>query len=145
MAIDIKKIVTISGESGLFKALTTTQQAIVVEGLDEHKKRSVRQIQRYSISTLDDIGIYTTGEEDSIPLATVFWRLYAEFGEMVGTELHDTAEKRKALMKRIVPDYDKDRVYESNIKKIIRWYNTLVEYAPDLFKEAPSNSSEASQ
>lgn len=142
MAIDLKDIVTISGHSGLFKSIATTQQGLVVESLDECQKRSVKQMQRYNISTLEDIGIYTTGEEETIPLATILWRLYAEFGGLMAPELHDTAEKRQALMQRIVPDYDTNRVYESNIKKLFQWYNILTQYAPLLFKAVQDTAPE---
>ena len=143
MAIDLKDIVTISGQSGLFKSLAATQQGLVVESLDEHKKRSVKQFQRYDISTLEDISIYTTGEEETIPLATILWRLYAEFGGLMEPALCDTPEKRQELMQRIVPDYDPARVYESSIKKVFQWYNTLARYAPAIFK-APQDTPEAS-
>lgn len=142
MAIDLKDIVTVSGNSGLFKSVAATQQGLVVESLDEQKKRSVKQIQRYDISTLEDISIYTTNEEDTLPLATILWRLYAEFGGLMSPELYDTPEKRQALMQHIVPDYDADRVYESSIKKIFRWYNILAEHAPALFKTAQETASD---
>lgn len=144
MAIDLKDIVTVSGDSRLFKSIAATQQGLVVESLDKHKKRSVKQIQRYDISTLEDIGIYTTSEEDTLPLAAILWRLYAEFGGLMSPELYDTAEKRQALMLHIVPDYDADRVYESSIKKVFRWYNILAEHAPALFTTVQDTTPEDS-
>lgn len=142
MAIDLKDIITISGQGGLFKSIATTQQGLVVESLDEQQRRSMKQIQRYDISTLEDIGIYATGEGETIPLATILWRLYAEFGGLMKPELYDTTKKSQALMQRIVPDYDAERVHESSIKKIFRWYNILAQYAPAIFKTVQDTPTE---
>jgi hypothetical protein len=133
MAIDLKDIVTISGHSGLFKSIKPTRHGLVLEELDDQKKRSVKQSKDHEIATLEDISIYTTGQEETLPLSTILWRLHAEFAALVSIDLYDTPDKLRTLMERIVPDYDPKRVYASNIKKIIHWYNLLVKYTPELF------------
>ena len=86
------------------------------------------------MATLEDISIYTTGEEDTVPLSTLLWQLYAAFAAVVPPDLYDTPDKLYALLQRMVPDYDPQRVYPSNIKKIVHWYNLLVQYLPELFE-----------
>ena len=143
MSIDLKDIVTIAGHSGLFKSIKPTRNGWVVESLDEHKQRAVKQTQYHEMATLEDVGIYTTGEQETLPVATILWRLYAEFGGLVSTDLCDTAEKLRALMERIVPDYDPQKVYISSIEKLFHWYNLLVKYTPELFaatQEPPTDS-----
>lgn len=145
MATDLKDIITIGGCSGLFRSIRPTRHGLVVETLDEQKQRSVKQSQHYDMFALEDVEIYTTGQEETLPLSTVLWRLYAAFAGLVSVELYDTPEKLCALMKRIVPDYDPKRVYASNIKKIFNWYNILVKYMPELFlaaQELPADSSQ---
>ncbi|MEM9416760.1 MAG: DUF5606 domain-containing protein [Bacteroidota bacterium] len=145
MAIDLKDIVTIAGHSGLFKAIKPTRNGWVVESLDKHKQRSVKQTQHHEMATLEDVGIYTTGEQETLPVATILWRLYAEFGGLVNADLYDTPEKLRALMERIVPDYDSKKVYTSNIKKLFHWYNLLVKYTPELFTATQESSTNSPQ
>jgi hypothetical protein len=143
MAIDLKDIVNISGHSGLFKSIKPTRHGLMVESLDDQKKRSIKRYQDHEIATLEDISTYTTSEEEMLPLSTILWRLHAEFAAVVSIDLYNTPDKLHTLMERIVPDYDPKRVYASNIKKIIHWYNLLVKHTPDLFgaegQETPSN------
>lgn len=133
MAIDLKDIVSISGHSGLFKSIKPARHGLVVESLDDQKKRSIKQPQDYEMATLENIGIYTTGEEETLPLSTILWRLHAEFAAVVHTDLYNTPGKLCTLMGRIVPNYDPKRVHASNIRKIIHWYNILVRHTPELF------------
>jgi hypothetical protein len=133
VAIDLKDIISISGYSGLFKSIKPARHGLVVESLDDQKKRSIKQPQDHGMNTLEDIGIYTTGQEETLPLSTILWRLHAEFAALVRTDLYDTPDKLCALMRRIVPNYDSHRVHVSNIRKIIHWYNILVQHTPELF------------
>ncbi len=144
MAIDLKDIVSISGHSGLFKSIKPTRHGLVVESLDDQKKRSIKQPQDHEMATLENIGIYTTGKEETLPLSTILWRLHAEFAALVHTDLYDTPDKLYALMGRIVPNYDPKRVHASNIRKIIHWYNILVQRTPELFGAVVQETSPAS-
>ncbi|MFM2428266.1 MAG: hypothetical protein RL012_150 [Bacteroidota bacterium] len=136
MVIDLKDIVSISGYSGLFKSIKPTRHGVVVESLDDQKKRSIKQTQDHEMATLEDIGVYTTDKDDTLPLSTILWRLHAEFSALVHTDLYDTPDKLCTLMGRIVPNYDPKRVHTSNIRKIIHWYNILVKHAPEIFSAA---------
>lgn len=146
MTIDLKDIVTISGYSGLFKIISPARHGLLVESLDEHRQRSVKHIQNHRIANLEDIGIYTTDEKETLPLSTIFERLYAEFAGSLSHELYDTPDRLQELMARIAPEYDAKRVYVSYSKKIIHWYCLLIKYVPELFSaKEPTASSDISQ
>ncbi len=136
MAVAFKDLVTIAGHGGLFRVVKPTHHGLLVESLDVHKRRSVKNRQGNKISTLEDISIYTTNEEqESKPLSKIFPQLYATFSTVLSPDSYDTPDKLRALLLRIVPDYDQRRVYVSDIKKIVQWYNLLVQYAPEVLSE----------
>ena len=66
----------------------------------------------------------------------------AEFGNDLGVDGNSEAGELKSFMKAILPTYDEDRVYVSDIKKLVRWYDTISKYAPDLLKENPETKEE---
>jgi len=114
----LKGILSISGQPGLFKLVTETKNSIIVESLLTGKR-----IPAYStskISTLSDISIFTeTGE---ILLTDLFIRIKAS-GKLISAKA--SANEIKAFFEEVLPEYDKDRVYVSDIKKIIQWYQLL--------------------
>ncbi|MEL6413046.1 MAG: hypothetical protein AAFQ08_02895, partial [Bacteroidota bacterium] len=65
---------------------------------------------------------------------TLLWGLYAEFSGPLPAALCDTPEKLHQLLRRIIPEYDQTKVYTSNIKKMVHWYNRLVQYLPEFFE-----------
>lgn len=134
MAVELKDIVVLSGHSGLFKVVKQSPHGLLVEHLDAQRKRTIKHLQHNKISTLEDICIYTTGKEDTTPLSTLLWGLYAEFSGPLPAALCDTPEKLHQLLRRIIPEYDQTKVYTSNIKKMVHWYNRLVQYLPELFE-----------
>jgi len=116
----LKGILSISGQPGLFKLVTETKNSIIVESLLTGKR-----IPAYStskISTLSDISIFTeTGE---ILLTELFLRIQKS-EKMISPKA--TANEIKAFFGEVLPEYDKDRVYVSDMKKIIQWYQLLNE------------------
>jgi len=114
----LKGILSISGQPGLFKLVTETKNSIIVESLVTGKR-----IPAYStskISTLSDISIFTeTGE---ILLTELFVRIKAS-GKLISPKA--SANEIKAFFEEVLPEYDKDRVYVSDMKKIIQWYQLL--------------------
>jgi hypothetical protein len=114
----LKGILSISGQPGLFKLVTETKNSIIVESLLTGKR-----IPAYStskISTLSDISIFTeTGE---ILLTDLFIRIKAG-GKLISPKA--SANEIKAFFEEALPEYDKDRVYVSDMKKIIQWYQLL--------------------
>lgn len=119
----LKGILAISGHPGLFKMITESKNSIIVESLDSGKRMPAYSTSK--ISALEDIAIYT--ETEDVPLQDVFKAVYEkeEGGEAISHK--SSANELKAYFDEVLPEYDKDRVYVSDIKKVIQWYNILHE------------------
>jgi len=122
--IQLKDILAISGKGGLFKFVAQARNGIVVESLEEHKRHVAPATAR--VSSLEDIAIFTMDEE--VPLADIFYMIQ-EQSEGKETISHKApAEELKNRFRELVPEYDEDRVYVSDIKKVFQWYNQLNEH-----------------
>jgi len=131
MALD--KILSIGGRPGLYKLLTQTRTGFVGESLLDGKRLTVGL--RSNVSVLSEIAIYTLEEE--IPLREVFQKIKEREGGNKTSVSHkaDKLELEEYFFE-ILPNYDEDRVYPSDIKKIIQWYNILVDKEITEFVEA---------
>ena len=119
--IQLKDILAISGKAGLFKFIAQARNGIVVESLEDQKRHVAPATAR--VSSLEDIAIFTIDEE--VPLADIFFMIH-EKSEGKETLSHKAAvEELKSQFKELVPEYDEDRVYVSDIKKVFQWYNQL--------------------
>ena len=119
--IKLKDIMSISGKGGLFRYIAQARNGIVVESLEDGKRHVAPATAR--VSSLEDIAIFTNEEE--VPLADIFFQIH-EKAEGKETLSHKTdASQLKAYFEELVPDYDQDRVYVSDIKKVFQWYNQL--------------------
>ncbi|GMN09451.1 hypothetical protein MTsPCn9_00930 [Croceitalea sp. MTPC9] len=120
MALD--KILSIGGRPGLFKLLTQTRSGFVGESLLDGKRVTVGM--RSNVSVLSEIAIYTLEEE--VPLREVFQKIKEkENGGKTSIGHKEEKIKLEEYFFEILPNYDEDRVYASDIKKIIQWYNIL--------------------
>lgn len=119
--MNLKDILAIAGEGTLFKFIAQGKNAIIVENLETGKRFSAGGTAR--VSALDEISVYTTGEE--VPLARVMDLIMerAEGGEAPSHKLPET--ELREYFSAVLPDYDHDRVYLSDIRKIVNWYNIL--------------------
>jgi hypothetical protein len=117
----LKDILAISGEPGLFKFIAQGKNAIIVEHLETKKRSSAYSSAK--VSSLEDIAIFT--DKEDIPLGKVFDLIYEK--ENGGSAIDSRAEaaKLKIWFEGILPEYSKDRVYTSDIKKVAQWYNIL--------------------
>jgi|SRR5690606_29166512 len=122
MALD--KILSIGGKPGLYKLLTQTRSGFVGESLLDGKRVTVGL--RSNVSVLSEIAIYTLEEE--VPLREVFQKI-KEKEDGKKTTINHKADKieLEEYFFEILPNYDEDRVYASDIKKIIQWYNILID------------------
>ncbi len=121
--MDLKGIVNISGKPGLYKVISSSKTGFIVEAIDEtHKRIPIPGNAR--VAALEDISIYTL--EDQIALKDVFQRIHDEKIKLDGI---DSAKAEPQLITttfaKIIPDYDTERVYMSDMRKLIRWYQTL--------------------
>lgn len=111
-----------------------TRTGVILESMDEKKQKLVAGAS-HRVSVLSDISIYTNSQEGSVPLEDVFKKIHKEFNDDLGVTPTSDGDELKAFLKHVLPDYDESRVYTSDIKKIISWYNSLLTQAPELLKE----------
>lgn len=119
--MNLKGVIAISGKPGLYKVVGQGRNNIIVESLDTDKK--IPAYAKDRISAIEDISIYTY--EDDIPLKDVFQSIYdKEQGENCISH-KESLNKLETYLEEVLPNYDKERVYPSDIKKIFQWYNML--------------------
>lgn len=119
----LTKTIAISGKPGLYNIVTQSKGGFIVESIADKKKFPVNNA--HNISILNDIAIYTYDEE--IPLRQVFLNIFEKEGGKTSINHKDSNNKLMAYFSEILPDFDEDRVYPSNVKKVIQWYNLLLD------------------
>ncbi len=128
----LKEILSVSGKPGLFKLVSQGKNMFVAESLIDQKRIPVYA--RDKVVSLGDIAIYT--EDDEVPLYQVLSSIQAkENGAPIVINSSIQPEELKAYFETILPDFDKDRVYPSDIKKIMNWYNLLIKFGFTEFKK----------
>ncbi len=121
--MSLEKVLSISGKPGLYKLVAQTRGGFVAESLIDKKRISV-SIQ-HNVSVLSEIAIYTLTEE--IPLKQVFLNIKnKENGGETSVKANESKDKLEAYFFEVLPNYDEDRVYASDIKKVLQWYNLLL-------------------
>ena len=138
-----KTILAISGKSGLYVMVSRGRSTIIVETLDEQKKRFAVGLHD-KITSLNDVSMYTDG--DDTPLLTVFNNIKTmQDGKPVDLDPKKASkEQLEDFMAKALPDYDRDRVYQNDIRKLITWYNILVTNGITDF-DLPEEQSEDAQ
>ena len=135
------EIASIAGKGGLFHILKPTRSGVIVETLDDQQKKLVIGANQ-RVSILKEVSIYTTEAEDSTPLEDIMRKIHQEFDGDPGVDTSDS-EELKAFLKHVVPNYDTERVYVSDMKKLVNWYKILVAHAPEaLVEECKADSKE---
>lgn len=120
--MNLAGIISISGKTGLYKVIAQGKNNVIVESLIDHKRSPAYASDR--ISALDDISIYTLDAD--VPLKDVFAALYAKYDGKEGISHKEDNIKLQEVLFDVLPSYDEDRVYPSDIKKLFQWYNLLV-------------------
>ena len=122
--MDLTKIVSISGKPGLFLMVGDAKDKLIVESLLDGKRSPAFSSEK--ISTLKEISIYT--ETDDAPFEDVLKSLYElQEGKPVPDPRKASSDELKELFGKVLPDYDRDAVYVSDMKKVFNWYNLLLE------------------
>lgn len=134
--MELSKILAISGKPGLYKMMAQTKNGLVVESLQDGKKFTAFSHER--ISTLEEISIYTTDEDR--PFKEILKAIYDLQEGKAAIPHKSSNDELKAFFEKAVPDYDKENVYVSDIKKVINWYNILQEH--DLLDFTEEEASE---
>jgi hypothetical protein len=133
----LKDILAISGEPGLFRYIAQGKNAIIVEHLETKKRSSAHGSAK--VSSLEDIAIFT--EKEDMPLSRVFDLIHEKENGGTAPDPKEDVNKLKNWFENVLPEYSKDKVYTSDIKKVALWYNTL--HKMDLLiKEEPKQEAE---
>lgn len=119
------EIAALSGKGGLFKVINPTRTGVILESLDVSKKRIIAGTSA-KVSVLSEISIYILDEAESVPLLEVFRVIHKTYAGEIGLDKKSDPEELKSFFKSILPNYDVDRVYVSDIKKVITWYQSLL-------------------
>ena len=128
--MELHEVLAISAEAGLYKYVAQSARGVIVESLTTGKRMNAAQSSR--VSALAEISMFTQGED--IPLAEVFTKIYAHTNGKESISHKAPAEELKAEFAAVLPEYDRDRVHLSDIKKCFAWYNILVTAGMTEFK-----------
>ena len=137
MKTDLARILSVSGQHGLFNYIAQARNGAIVEALSDKRRTCFDMKSR--ITTLADISIYTS--EGEMKLQEVFQKLHDVLGEADAPTSKASADELKALFLKAIPNYDVDRFYVSHMKKVVDWYNELKNFSSLDFEEG--NEGEA--
>ncbi len=141
MKTDLSKILTISGQSGLFLYLSQARNGVIVEALAD-KKRSCFGM-KSKVTTLEDISIYT--DEGEVKLKDVFLKMKSSLGENDAPSAKSGDKELCDFFSGVLPDYDRDRFHVSHMKKVVTWYNILKTYASLDFETKEAGETEKTE
>jgi hypothetical protein len=119
--MDLKKILSITGKPGLYSLVSQSKSGLIVESLLDGKRIPAFSHER--ISSLEEISIFT--ETEDVPLKQVLRAIFQKENGGQTISHKSSNEQLKALMLEVLPDFDQERVYTSDIKKLVNWYNLL--------------------
>jgi len=121
--MDLKKILSIAGKPGLYKLVAQSKNGLIIESLLDGKRMNAFMNEK--ISSLEEISLFSKNED--VALNVVFRNMYnlTNGQKAIDKKADDSAVK--ALFEQVVPDYDRERVYVSHMRKVIGWYNLLIE------------------
>lgn len=121
--LKLKDILAIAGQPGLFKFVARSSNGVIVESLSDHKRMNATGTAK--VSSMAEIAIYTY--EEDMPINEVFTNLYNHTGGKAAISHKSEPQLLKALIAEVIPEYDRERVHVSDMKKVVMWYNALVE------------------
>ncbi len=142
--MELKDILSISGQPGLFKYIAQSKTGMIVESIETKKRMNAYTTQK--ISSLEDIAIFTSEKE--MPLSGVFKLIYEKEKGKAGIDPKSEPKELEAWFAELLPEYDRDRVYASHIKKIAAWYKLLVDHkimSPTLWEEKKEDKKKEEQ
>ncbi|WP_103070681.1 DUF5606 family protein [Aquimarina sediminis] len=135
--MSLDKILAISGKPGLYELKTQTRSGFLAESLLDGKRLSVSI--RHNVSVLSEIAIYTFTEE--VPLREIFKKIHEKENGEQAISHKESKNKLETYFSEVLPDYDEDRVYASDMKKVIQWYNILQAKGMTDFSEPEENNN----
>ena len=139
--MDLKDIASISGKSGLFLVVKPTRSGVILETVDENKTKLIASATT-RVSLLKEISIYTNGKESSSPLEVVFDKIYSQFKDNLPVSSKSSPEELNTFLEKVLPDFDKEKVYHSDIKKLVTWYQNVLQIFPERFQTESNSKTE---
>lgn len=144
--MELKDVASVSGKGGLFKVVKPTRTGVILEALDGTQAKLIAGA-NHRVSLLKEISIYTTSKESSLPLEEVFKKIKTKYGNKLPVSNKSEAEELRDFIGTVVEDFDRERVYPSDIKKVVAWYEILSAHAPETLEdkakeEKPSKKEE---
>ena len=122
--MNLKDILAISGLPGLYKMIDSRGNGLLVQGIDGGKTQFY-SMRKHQFTPMETVAIYTMS--DTIELSVILQRMLDQATENPPAGVKESKEKIEDYFSSIVPDYDEDRVYVSDMKKVIKWFNILNE------------------
>jgi hypothetical protein len=142
MAIDLKKVLAISGQPGLFEYIAQGRNGFIVEAMESKKRSSVSTSAK--VTTLADVSIYA--DDGEVTLKKVLEDMHAELGDKPAPTSKDNPETIKEFFAKVLPGYDRDRFYVSHMKKVLDWYNNLARFGSlEFIEEEEEKKEEAAE
>lgn len=140
--MDLSKILSITGKPGLFQLISKTKSSFIVESLLDKKR--IPAFSHDGVSTLDNIAIFTA--EEDLAIEKVFQAIFRKENGAKIPDILNNNDLIKKYFEEVLPSYDKERVYVSNMKKVLTWYNILVDNnlvdLEEKVEEAPEKQEE---
>src|ERR1700761_3338687 len=132
--MNLQGIVAVSGKPGLWRALSQNKTGFILESLDAQKIKLVANLSTAKLAALDEITIF--GDTEDIRLTEVFERMKAVKNV---PDAKDDSKKLRELFREVAPDHDEEKVYASDMKKIVSWFNILKDMP--IFNEEPATEA----
>jgi len=120
--MELKDILSVSGKPGLYKTIAQTKNGVIIESLTDGKR--IQAFASDKISSLGEISIFTVSED--MPLREVFRLIQEKSSEQPVPDSKADDSTLKAFFEIVLPDYDRERVYTSHVRKLVQWYNLLI-------------------
>lgn len=129
MPYDLKELASISGQPGLVRLVRPARHGVLVETLDAKATRSLAPASN-KVSLLSEIGIYTQDSDETLPLTEVFERIHQRYGASLPVSAKSSERELTGFLAEVMPEYDRQRVYLSDIKKLATWYGIVSQHLP---------------
>ena len=137
----LKDIIVITGQSGLFKYISQGRNSVIVESLIDNKRTTIPA--KAKISMLEDIAVFT--ENEDVPLREVLIKIQTKENGGAAIPHKSPDVELKKYFTEVLPEYDKDRVYVSDIRKMLQWYNLLIELGITEFSSPEEDKKEGEE
>lgn len=122
--MSLEKLVVVGGIAGVHRVAANRSNGLIIEDLDTGKKRFAPS-RKHQFTPLESITIYTEDDDETLELFKVFQNMFAKLAEVPLIEVNASNDDLKAYFATIIPNYDRDRVYIGDMKKIVKWFKFL--------------------